>query len=301
MMPNFKVLVPIFLIVVISIPTWFFLQQDVKETANEQGYYLKMLRDDVSECVVKGGKNCWAEFKQKMWLDTLNHIESVPEESLARFRTGHDDWGVFDLITPTYDCDPNQFSRVGGDGDGGKWVCGPLVVDDTCVIFSLGSNNQFDFEQAIKTHTQGKCKIFTFDCTGNWSDPSTTFYPWCLASSDFVKDGRTYKRLGNIMKELNVAKISYLKMDIEGYEWQVFDELLDDSVRSISPQQISFELHVADSTALIADLGNNANWVYPVVKLARRIDAAGYYFAVAEKNTLCGTCSEYVIVKKNRT
>jgi len=34
---------------------------------------------------------------------------------------------------------------------------------DRCVVYSIGSNNQWDFEEAIFRST--KCMIETFDCT----------------------------------------------------------------------------------------------------------------------------------------
>ena len=40
--------------------------------------------------------------------------------------------------------------RLGAVGDGGKWVCDPdcLLKRSNCLVFSVGSKNQFDFEEA---------------------------------------------------------------------------------------------------------------------------------------------------------
>ena len=48
---------------------------------------------------------------------------------------------------PVFRCLDDQ--RVGNVGEGGKWLCDPecLIVKGHCLVFSIGSNNQFDFEE----------------------------------------------------------------------------------------------------------------------------------------------------------
>jgi hypothetical protein len=54
--------------------------------------------------------------------------------------------------------------RILGQGDEEKRVCWtPEFEQDDCVVFSLGSNNQWTFEENVVKET--KCKIHTFDCT----------------------------------------------------------------------------------------------------------------------------------------
>ena len=35
-----------------------------------------------------------------------------------------------------------SMTRLGSAGDGGKWICGELL-EEGCVVFSLGSNGMF--------------------------------------------------------------------------------------------------------------------------------------------------------------
>jgi hypothetical protein len=49
-----------------------------------------------------------------------------------------------------------------GDGDDEKRVCGDAFKTDDCVIISIGSMNQFGFEEAVFDRT--KCRVEVFDC-----------------------------------------------------------------------------------------------------------------------------------------
>lgn len=126
-------------------------------------------------------------------------MASLPKEKLdefsfnnsakLEFSGGYSGWAVMDLLVPTYECNFNQLRKIGGNGDGAKWICGDLrsLVYDIvttraklheangvsaksghkpCVIYSLGSNGKFEFEQAANTEVGGQCEIHTFDCTG---------------------------------------------------------------------------------------------------------------------------------------
>jgi len=41
--------------------------------------------------------------------------------------------------------------RIGKAGDGGKWVCNPRDISRPALVYSIGSHNQFDFEEEIYT------------------------------------------------------------------------------------------------------------------------------------------------------
>ena len=52
--------------------------------------------------------------------------------------------------------------RANGN-DGPKWTCGIQLLQQPCVIFSLGSNDNIDFEKAM--YKWGRCGIHVFDPT----------------------------------------------------------------------------------------------------------------------------------------
>ena len=64
---------------------------------------------------------------------------------------------------PTWSCGFEE--KLGERGDGGKWICDPHRISkqkQKCLAYSIGSNNQYDFEEAINRHVPG-CEIHTFD------------------------------------------------------------------------------------------------------------------------------------------
>lgn len=114
-----------------------------------------------------------------------------------------------------------------------------------------------------------------------------------------------YKSLATIARELGHARIDLLKMDIEGYEYGVFESLFAPLLRSMLagssassmhlPFQISFELHYGslafDGAVVprlsIAHLG--ALWV--------ELSELGYVVVSREDNPLCTHCAEFTIVR----
>ena len=59
---------------------------------------------------------------------------------------------------PVIQCPPNILESF-AKGDGEKRICGSIKKDD-CVVISVGSNNQWDFElDLIAKYPQ--CKVYT--------------------------------------------------------------------------------------------------------------------------------------------
>jgi hypothetical protein len=120
---------------------------------------------------------------------------------------------------------PMPLKQFGDDKDTGKMICEAerQFKVENCTIFSLGSNNQFDFEVSILSE-YSNCVIRTFDCT---SQPpkanirNLEFEKTFLGARDEVVDGRQYHILATLMKRHHVENIQLFKMDIEGYEMEV--------------------------------------------------------------------------------
>ena len=123
----------------------------------------------------------------------------------------------FDVMMPAVDACPN-LKRIGNDGEGGKLLCGLDVIPDSrsrpCIVYSIGSNDQWDFEEGIFKDTQ--CKIYTFDCTTQGQKmprkirSRTTFHSICLG--DPKKPN--FMSLKGMMEMLGHTYVTLLKVDI---------------------------------------------------------------------------------------
>jgi hypothetical protein len=113
-----------------------------------------------------------------------------------------------------------SLKRLGNPGDGGKILCGieniPNSAAKPCIVYSIGSNNQWDFEHAIVEATS--CIVHTFDCTVVGQVPQAiedrvTFHSICLGKASENSTG-DFKSLKAIMAMLGHEHITLLKADI---------------------------------------------------------------------------------------
>ena len=137
-----------------------------------------------------------------------------------------------DHFQPTFTCPHSR--RVGGLLDGGKWVCDLYRLRDLvaarrtaneqrpCLIYSIGSNGQFEFEEAL-VNVLGKdtCEIHVFDFD-NYDKPELQennihFHTWGLTSSaqsglrlgkhELLSFQDTQDRLGHTGRAIDLFKI----------------------------------------------------------------------------------------------
>jgi hypothetical protein len=194
---------------------------------------------------------------------------------------------------PSFTCQHER--RVGRWGDGGKWICDPhrvaTKVDGSCLIYSIGSRNDFSFEEGVLHDISTACEIHTFDPTVG-DHPShipqhgnVHFHPWGLSNVD----NGSYKTLPQIVKDLGHTsrEIDILKIDCEGCEWTTFNSWFESGV---SIRQILIELH-----------GGTKGGTDPVPAMAFMdyLQEHGYIIFHKEPNTLgCkGSCIEYSFIR----
>ncbi|XP_047486798.1 probable methyltransferase-like protein 24 [Penaeus chinensis] len=138
--------------------------------------------------------------------------------------------------------------------DGDKWVCtdegvGPTSRD--CLVYSFGINYEWSFDDAM---AERGCKVFAFDPTMESRDHqrSENVMFLRLGISNITGEQvigkviRKVARLPDIMARLGHAghQIDYLKIDIEGMEVEVLqDLLLEDPAILASVRQIGMEIH----------------------------------------------------------
>lgn len=151
----------------------------------------------------------------------------------------------------------------------------PELLHDNDIVYSVGICNDIAFELGIMQ--QKDIQVFAFDPTPysiQWISQQTlparfNFFPWAAAGTDgtFFLYPLTNKRgkiseemytihnqeeqrndgisveaftIESMAKRLGHEKIDLLKIDIEGAEYDVFDSLLNSSLR---PKQILVEFH----------------------------------------------------------
>jgi FkbM family methyltransferase len=165
---------------------------------------------------------------------------------------------------------------IGGEKYGGQRIyMKDLRTKKEPVVFSFGIGEDVSFDKDIINRLGAK--VYAFDPTPRAAEyinaqdfPKSKFefYQYALSSEDGSLDfgipsddksepsgslhknvaeltiSRTIKvkakKLSTIMKELNINHLDLLKMDIEGSEYEVIDDFLDDK---IFPDQICLEFH----------------------------------------------------------
>ena len=211
----------------------------------------------------------------------------------------------------TGDCHVQEYPKVADRqdikvADGSKWLCRGLDEQGpSCVVYSIGSNDQWDFEEAIFKGTQ--CTVFTFDCTitprkmPDYIKKRVKFHNICVGSSDRTVGGQEFRTLGSMMRMLGHDAVTLLKMDVEGYEYDVLYSLLrrdDQWAYARLPHQISIELHYQAGKKAIG-LGWYGRYltVGELANLAQALYWGGYRIVSSEVNPKWPQCIELTLVR----
>lgn len=181
--------------------------------------------------------------------------------------------------------------------DGGKWLCGLQEVHELraesgtkygigknhyavpCIVYSMGSNNDFAFERRVRAVAPG-CEIHTFDPTvresGDGKDAYDSYHgDYGFGGTDSQVGRFPVKSIATIMKELNHTHVDYLKVDVEGYEWNFF-ETVDWSTTKVG--QILVEMHPRLQRA-VEPTAKDMNVIFT------NLENAGYYLISLEPVT----------------
>ena len=177
---------------------------------------------------------------------------------------------IWDLFVPEQSC--TDLTRVGGVGDGGKFVCGLSFLRDTyvsrqgqhhtpsatavvkpparCVVYSYGVSTDSSFEMGMLQAAGGlPCDVHAFDPTiGKMNLPSEdsddsqhtslsggsiTFHKLGLAAVSGTSTAfMLVENLFDTMHRLNHSFIDVLKIDVEGAEWDILPHLLQSKGRN---------------------------------------------------------------------
>ncbi|KAL3905846.1 MAG: hypothetical protein SGILL_009512, partial [Bacillariaceae sp.] len=131
---------------------------------------------------------------------------------------------------------------------------------DSCHIFSIGSNDQWNFETSLRQKLP-HCHTHTFDCTLSGppkhqpkNDEKVHFYPYCVSGGrddngtiekPNQQSSREYLSYLDLWKATSIQHPpKLLKMDVEGFEFDVLTSMLQSFDSSgFWPEQIMMEVH----------------------------------------------------------
>lgn len=214
----------------------------------------------------------------------------------------------FELFEPNIICPPGSTLNKYGQGDGQKWACSSFLTRQDCIVYSMGSRNEYSFELDILHRTN--CSVFTFDCTVNGTvlGPRHHFIKVCLGNERMGLRHPNIKTLQQIYQGLGHQFIDVLKMDIEGFEYDVLSSWAESDNL---PKQIIFELHWHGIYVGGKAYFTNAEvqrdlsllmWTKPAVSTLDmslfhlHLANLGYGIAHKENNPHCGVCAEFVLM-----
>jgi hypothetical protein len=211
--------------------------------------------------VVNNFEKKWYIWNQNQFSHTFDYLKTYAQSS------GNALEGFVKVVYPAepLPCpyNNNTMKRYGHWRDSGKILCGleALSPEDICVVYSLGSGNDFEFERSVLSNS--RCTVYTFDCTssppiqkikrlhfhkiclGENSPMQNYLFPWATANKSAINrpPDTVYMKFNQILKMLNHTMVHVLKMDIEGGEYSVFADLLTYTNRANLPYQVSLESH----------------------------------------------------------
>ena len=150
----------------------------------------------------------------------------------------------------------------------GKLVCNPesLFGAKDCVVVSVGCQNDYRFEEYLYRTTS--CRVEVFDCTGKgrgwkvpeWIRSRVTLHDLCLGVPQwrYNQTRNRYQMVVAPSRKQTYETVTYhemlakagltvaptfLKLDCEGCEVDLFRSLIDDGDTYLLPDQIAAEMH----------------------------------------------------------
>lgn len=203
----------------------------------------------------------------------------------------------------------NEVDCIGGacGRDVSKTACGVKdTLEEPCVVYSIGGNNQWEFELDVLAKTP--CEVHTFDCTGNITrfqvpeNPRLHFHHICLGTENKENDTGEFWTLNKMTDTLNHKQIDLLKVDIEGYEFPLFQSWPNREhktyERTVLPMQVLVEVHYQTQMPELSNW-HRGDWKYvtDMVNLQEHLLKMGYATIFRDDNRFCPHCSELTLVR----
>lgn len=160
-------------------------------------------------------------------------------------------WAPFDEADVSFPVAPEMAIRVKD-----KYVIGPRLMknmQEKFIIYAAGIANEPDFEEAMGALN---VSVHAFDCTipANSQFRNVHFHHWCLGRESAFENNIyashssnktfVFKSLSETKKLLGHQHVHILKMDIEGFEWDILrQDIINNENSADLPDQILVEIH----------------------------------------------------------
>mmetsp|Transcript_107402 Transcript_107402/g.210538 ORF Transcript_107402/g.210538 Transcript_107402/m.210538 type:complete len:314 (+) Transcript_107402:6-947(+) len=177
-----------------------------------------------------------------------------------------------DLI-PAIHIHPTLVHPSDGAGDNEKYFIGNEAINEAgkdYIVYAAGVAGQPNFENYM---SRLGASVYAFDCTDKKRfNYNFNFYEWCIGKEKSFEGsryahgqdtGHEFYSIAEIKEKLGHPKIHMLKMDIEGFEWDLLQNEIVEGEEDALPEQLLFELHTE---------GANAKFVPPTNVDHKRID-----------------------------
>ncbi|KAI6115491.1 methyltransferase domain-containing protein [Pisolithus croceorrhizus] len=236
---------------------------------------------------------------------TSRHIHMFPPDK--------DPWPAYttwSFFPPAFDC-PHEVERIGALGDGGKWTCGVSRLENKpdCIVYTFGMYYETSFEEEMLERTQ-HCQVWGYDYRSNSFGSSKLnnyrahFFPYGLAHVDAhgPHDEQKLYTLKTLMEMNKHTHIDILKIDVEGWEFEVLAQILQPYITSEEPLpfgQLLIEIHTwekkfeeflswweALEVAGLRPFMTEVNLVYQNYNRGKSTDLAEYSFINIKGNNI---------------
>ena len=267
--------------------------------------FMKLCNNDIVRMVEDKPKlvSILANYISNYPLQGFHYLEDIKNRNRNGFPRTH---LLFDFMGPLLFQCPHM--KAFGSGDEEKRFCWTKEYDEEkrCTVFSVGSNNQYGFEEDI-IRKAPNCHVHIFDCTlpNGFIVPSSlqehvSTYDLCLGAENSGKF-RTFIQLIEIAQ---VDHVTLIKFDIEGYEWPVLEGIIQTAKEEqkrtgkiLLPDQIAVEIHYGNAPGGLPWNGRDRDAGEMHFFFQYLFFSGGYVLAERRDNILCEICSEILLVR----
>lgn len=220
-------------------------------------------------------------------------------------------WRAIAPVTPSC-CNIERFGR----GDGEKYVCTNMeaLSSSSCWILSIGCGGLWEFERLVTS--RWNCTVHVFDCTGDWEVPvdiadQVKLHKLCVGGTgdirafyrpleELIQIGSSHSGLGNDTMPV------VFKLDAEGAEFPVLNNMLATTPDYLLPQQMIIEFHLQTwyqvdfLYVLERGRGLRSMSVGNALDLFGNLTSRGYTIVHRADNPQDEACSELTLVLRDR-